>query len=156
MAKPFDIRIMEPGDVNFVLNSWMKSNRDSSTYRHVPSAKYFGEHERRIKRLQGDIVRQHLEGGLADIAVAYDPEKPGDIFGWACAQNDFNTPVLHYVYVKESYRQMGFAGDLLKSVGVEREDTSVRFTHWTHSTSAMERAKKLPNWVYDPYLFWSL
>lgn len=112
----------EEGDLNFILNSWMKSYQ--GVKRNIRPDMYF-------------LGQQRLIGALAqtsDLIISCDG-KPGQshfIYGYICGKMDAarNELLLHYVYVKQGYRTVGVAKDLLVQLGWNHA-TSIQATHWT-------------------------
>jgi len=99
---------------------------------HVPPAIYFKQHHAIIDRI---IVR----GGTCSILAMQD--NPDVVLGFACIED---RRVLHYLYIKLSFRRIHLGTRLLQS-----HDIQV-VTHLTKAGSAF-KASKLPQAVYNPY-----
>lgn len=54
-------------------------------------------------------------------------------------------PVIHFIFVKSAFRQMGIAKVLCKGIDL----TKAIATHWTHSMDWIY--KKYPTIIYSPY-----
>jgi len=132
------IRPALEGDVAFVFNSWLKSFRNTGLSRSVQNEVYFSEQHKLIERLLKESTT----------VVACNPTKPEDIFGWACFQWVDGIFVLHYVYVKHLYRNLGLANELLAE-SAHDFSTAGLYTHWTHM-ALLCAAKK--NLLYHPYI----
>ena len=80
--------------------------------------------------------------------VACDPVDPNVIYGYLVMGEVAGEDVVHYVYIKSAFRQMGIAKMLAKSAHLNLDKFS--FTHWTYSTDWL--VEKLPGGTYVPYL----
>jgi GNAT superfamily N-acetyltransferase len=91
--------------LNWVLNSWLQSNRDNGmSFGHGAQFDvYWTMHERLAKRL--------ARGG--EVLLATMPDAPDVFVGWAC----FDAGALHYLYVKKNFRRGGVATKLLEAIG---------------------------------------
>lgn len=109
----FKLRPLCDADWHFVLDSWLRSFRHGNDHARAADMRPFFTQE------QDGIERARERGAVFSIACAdYDEEQ---IFGWAC----YEEMLLHYVYVKQPYRQTGIATALLGGA-------SAWFcTHWT-------------------------
>lgn len=132
-------RPVSESDNPFIFSSWL---------RHYKNRSYFA------KRIRNSIFYKwhHLivERALTDenrIALVAHPEgEPDVILGFVVGAVMSDASVLHFVYVKPSFKRMGIAKHLLKkSKLIDAE----YFTHWTFD--ADEVLHKLPNINYDPY-----
>jgi GNAT superfamily N-acetyltransferase len=118
-------------DLEFVFSSWLHSYRVSPLARTIPKTSYYEGHHKVIERL---VVKSR-------VICAVDPEDSNHIYGWCCWENS-TTPVLHYVYVKFSFRRLGIGSRLIEPVGTE-----FLYTHETAPFKALCQAGK-----YNPYL----
>lgn len=109
MSTTFDIQVLqryaEKSDLSFIFSSWLKSFRGSPLAASVENAAYFDGHHRLIEG-----VLRH-----ARVLCAVSSEDPSQIYGWVCYEipNAPTPPVVHYVYVKHSFRGFGIAKRLL-------------------------------------------
>lgn len=132
------IRAVNNEDIPFVLSSWLKSYRYSQAARNVVNDIYFSEQvgqKARILEMLSDCRT----------LVACDEEEGDCIYGWICAESIEGSvpPVVHYVYVKSSYRRRGLARALLKAAGVGGAP------FWaTHETAAI---RGRIDYVYCPW-----
>jgi hypothetical protein len=88
------LRPMVAGDINLVSNSWLKNNRKSWASRGVRDDVYYAGHHKILERL---IAR-------SAVMVACDPAKPDRVYGWLCGEFVNNFLVLHYVWVRDTYK----------------------------------------------------
>jgi hypothetical protein len=134
---PYVIRPGQPADYPLIYNSWLKSYRDSPTVKSVPNTPYFAGHHEIIERLLP----------LSVIRVACDPGKPGEIFGYAVAQDLAQGRVLHWIYVKHPFRGFGLA----KALESALQNDCVPIVAYSHRVKNMERLLGDRAWTYNPY-----
>jgi hypothetical protein len=120
---PLQFRLVLADDLGFVLNSWLKSFRMSSWPSVASDAVYFPNQQRLI----GEIAAREN----ARLVVACNPDNPGQIYGWACGERATDTSplIMHYVYVKETFRKMSIGTQLLGQFGWENDNQVVLATH---------------------------
>lgn len=97
--------IIRPGnesDFDFIINSFLKTGKVASIYRHVPSDIYFAEMEPIFKR---ELV-------LCDQLVAVHPENENHILGVIVFCGD----QLVWAYTKAIYRRLGIFTELMKNI----------------------------------------
>ena len=140
MTLQIAIRLHEATDEDFIYSTWMKSFRDNSYARAVPTQLYNIGQRKRINKI--------LSKEGVNVLIACDAETPELIYGYAVMER---TPdVLHYVYVKSAYRKLGIAKALL----IDFLDNSVLYTH--KGDIVIERLLRddptYNQWVYNPYL----
>lgn len=101
------IRFAEIQDLPLVFSSWLKSYRKHAATQGLSNDVYFSG--------QRELIARLLQRATVRLLVSV--EDPSHIYGWACTELSGGLPVLHYVYVKQTYRRLGFArlllGDLL-------------------------------------------
>jgi hypothetical protein len=114
--------------VELLTNSWLVSYWAYIKHaRAVTKDVYMtGQHEVVVKCLQ-----------KANVLLAYDLENPEFFYGWICYESTRllktrdTVPefVLHYIYVKKSFRRCGIGRELVSRAGWAR-GTPMRCTHW--------------------------
>ena len=72
----------------------------------LPGREY---HERQKKKIEVITARPDVA-----ILVACEIDKPNHIFGWIVFEMGETAGLLHYVYVKESFRKFGLCHEMLK------------------------------------------
>ncbi len=105
MTVALTIRTSTAQDLPFIWNSWLKSYRDNNGQaKAVASETYFTEH----RALVGALCKRSA------ILIACAADYPEQIYGYAVFEA-FAGPmlVLHYVYVKRTYRRFGIASELV-------------------------------------------
>jgi GNAT superfamily N-acetyltransferase len=142
---PIALRPALSGDYNFVLSSWLKSyfrNRQLFAQgAQLSEREYFVGHQRMVKWLLD----------RAPVLVACNPDDESQIYGWACYEEDGDTTVLHYVYVKAPYRGYGVGRTLF--TGLRHDSVRVVCTHWTRRLSD-DKAESKYNVERNPYCLW--
>jgi ribosomal protein S18 acetylase RimI-like enzyme len=126
-------------DAPFIFNSWLKSYRFGDLARNCDNAVYFNEHHKVIERL---LKR-------CETFIACAESDPATIYGYICFERVEGMLVVHYVYVKHTFRNMGIAKELMKETAHVPEQTAALYTH--HAEIARKLQIKL-NLVYHPYI----
>lgn len=82
-----------------------------------------------------------LERKEVRVLIAYEQDDPDFVYGFIAGDTSEATPVVYYVYVKESYRKHGIARRLFKALGV---DPSKYFVYVCKTGIASTLAHKIP------------
>lgn len=126
---PLSWRYATEADLRFVRASWFESYRKGG---HAPDVAFPTYREG-----MGRIIERCLQAGAT--LVAFLPEVPDEVIGWAC----FTSTALHYVYVKQAYRRLGVAREIL---GEHPQQ-------WhTHDTRAGRHLAAALGTKFNPYL----
>lgn len=134
-AAPHGIRPGEPADYPFIYSSWMKEERDR--HPHLRTADYYA----RMTALVTTLLNR------AELRIAHAREDEAQIFGWACLEREAS--VLHYVYVKATFRGVGLGSALLADVLTQPH----RFTTTClHPSRAPASTALLVRFEYEPLL----
>jgi hypothetical protein len=133
-----DIRDVAPEDLPFIFNSWLKSYRNGGIPKFVDNTIYFSEHHKLIERL---LQR-------ATTKVACSPTDPTNIYGYICYERIDGVYVLHYAYVKHTFRNLGILRAMIKASGHDGE-TAGALTHGSGVTDRIGAKFKL---TYHPYI----
>ena len=129
------IRSANEDDHGFILNSWLKSYYDTADISPRISRKVFFKNE-------GKIIENLLKTEL--VKIICNPFDETHIYGYACF-ND-NPTILHYIYVKQPFRKMGLARNILRDY-MESEDVII-----SYSTGRIKRFGTHYNFKYNPYV----
>lgn len=103
MSTPL-LREATKADLRFVHSSWHTSFWNTWAKKHVPLAVYSKEMD--------EWIDGHLSADGGAVIVAYFPEVPDEVLGWACIYG--HTESLYYCYVKSTYRRMGIGRGLVE------------------------------------------
>jgi GNAT superfamily N-acetyltransferase len=106
--------------------------------KNVPNQIYYDGQHRLIEKL---ILRSKTY-------VACDVNDPNQLYGYGVAEVVDGIFVVHFIYVKLSFRRMGIGTALLNSFEYQPGSLSA-FTHWTKMA---ERLHIKYNMVYHPYI----
>ncbi len=134
MTPSIKIRKAGEGDKAFVLATWLRSYYNGSQFgSEITPHVYFKWHHA--------LCEAFWIRPTAYALIACNPDDENQIYGWAAMEQSLHGHLVHYVYVKPAFRQMGIAKALLP-------DSAAVSTHITRM------AKRLfpSNYVYNPYL----
>lgn len=120
------IREIKDEDHAFILSTWLKSYYDLMVGHKPPKFIFFKEHQKAIK------------GCIKEGSILCNDEDPDQIIGYVVHSGT----TLHYIYVKNVFRNLKLARQLLDSK---------KFESYTHHTSYMNKLKL--SLIYNPYLF---
>jgi GNAT superfamily N-acetyltransferase len=95
---------MAPGDVKFVMSTWMRALR-SDDRSPLPDDLFFNPRR--------ELARRILSDRRVAVLVAHLPEDPDKIIGFGIAEPGV---MLHWLHVKEPYRGEGVAVALLEAL----------------------------------------
>jgi len=131
---------VEETDFAFVVDSWIKSYRKREVRSGVQPAHY----------QKGQLALIKFLAAHTKVLVACDASQPMYIVGWGCArvskEGEFQ---LHYVYVKEDYRNHGIGYQILVHLGY-RQGRPIVASHWNFI--ARDYNLRHDNLFYNPYL----
>lgn len=112
----------------FVIDSWVSSYK----FFRAPRSDFAT-----YKEGQRSLVLRLM--AKADVKIATLPGAPDLFVGWVCRKGE----VLHYIYVKQNYRQLGVASKLIEGTKyVSHQPTHSHVRDWVSREA----------WVYDPYI----
>ncbi len=156
---PIAIRDAEPTDEGFIISTWLKSFRKGSDFaRNIYRDLFFTFHH--------GIVETILARPNTAKLVACQPDAPEVIYGYMVfARMDPEVfyrlklefrPIVHYLYVKEAFRQMRVASRLIEKSAID--PSRIYLTHHTRDkadmnefTWSVEEHRRVPNpWYMKP------
>lgn len=133
----------QENDRTIVMDSWMRSFRNSRSMKSLSDAQYYY-----LQRLACDDL---LERGT--VVCARSERWPGGAIGWACGELRNSRPgvpelVVHYAYVKSAYRRSGVCNELLDALGLRLGQLGPgAFTHDKRPYGTMFRKS---GWRFEP------
>lgn len=138
MKPPVMVRPATASDLGFIFNSWLNSYKESAyggKYQTKPV--FFANHKPIVQAIVAS----------ADALVACNPDEHDQIFGYIV----FNRPnVVHYTYVKHSFRKFGIAKTLFQhAVDISKP---VEITHITEFYELVKKNHRDLFITYNPYL----
>ena len=93
-------------DGSFIIDSMVREVRDHYPNTHMDKSLFYKEYK--------EIVKTLISKSL--IVIAANPEDPDQIFGYLIFEKIEDIPIIHFLYVKLTFRENGIATQLLKSV----------------------------------------
>lgn len=135
---PIRVRPAVEGDIAFIFSSWLKSYRSALQVKQIINTVFFAEHHKVIE-------------GILKTSTTYvicDAADPVNIFGYICAEEIDGVFVLHYIYVKHTYRNLGLGKLLLNQFNHETGSAGM----CTHLTKIGEKLAEKYGFVFSPYL----
>lgn len=136
---PIRLRAGLEADAPFIFNSWLKSYRFGDLAKHCDNSVYFAEQHKLIETL---LKR-------CKTLVACGDKDAGEIYGYIVYEQVEGLLVIHYCYVKHTFRSMGMARELMVEAGHKRSESAALFTHYT---DIMKKLADKLNLVYHPYI----
>lgn len=126
-------------DISFIFATWLRSYRHSSSFaKKISNEIYYARHHLVI-----DLI---LKRDNSKVLVAHPKDEPDVILGYVVTEKQPDgANVVHYTYVKKSFRKMGVAQALWNGLN-EKENYII-----THYTTDADWLTKKYNLTYDPY-----
>ena len=121
---PICYRALHLCDIDLVVKRWMAHIRKLHPFSEM-SKEEFDDHKELLARL---ITR-------APPIIACEPEHPEQAFGWICGEHVGKKAVLHFVYVRKTWRRLGLATQLMKITFPALGKETVYITHPSRSLS---------------------
>jgi len=130
-----EVRLATVEDLPFVFSCWLRSYRHSSQFaKKISNATYYKWHHAIIEHLIGTAGTQ--------VRIIHPTGDTGTILGFSCISMYDNKPVVHFVYIKKAFREMGLAKKLIWETGPGY------FSHMTENL----KLDRHPDFEYNPYL----
>ena len=142
MKESVRLRTLIDDDLPFLFSSWLKSYRSSHFAEKITNTIYFEDHHKVIER----IIKN------SKVLVACNPSDPSQLYGYSVATEEDGVLVLHFLYVKHTFRNMGIGKTLLDAVGHKSDKAAV----YTHHTRMSDKLASKYNLVFHPYLLFEL
>lgn len=131
----WSIRDAKDSDISFIYSTWLKSYHYDSWTKTISKSVYFDNY----KRVIDDLL---LNSKVKIACVTLDQDI---ILGYMVTEY----PIVHYTFVKEAFRGLGIAKDLLINSGFEY-DEQIIITHRTNTLSDITFNKQ--NIVFNPFI----
>lgn len=120
------IRLSSASDIPFIYSVWLRSYRyDSPHCENISNGLFFESHKNVLAR-----ILAHRE---TRVVVACHREDPDLLFGFMA----YGPGVIHFIYVKRPFRNMGIARMLVESQQIDHD--SCQTSHLTYSLIDMWR-----------------
>lgn len=135
MDIPLSFRVSSEKDLAFIYHNWLGSYRFNNT---IHPQVFFFEHRRVLDRL----IRK------SQSLILCNPEDPDHIYGFAFYELDPLNSIIHYIYVKPAYRNLGMAKKLIEMMGLDLDKRIL----CSHLTPISRKLRKQLNALFNPYL----
>ncbi len=136
---PIRFRNPKGSDHAFILNAWLKSYRKAFPTEGITNTIYYAEHH--------EIIKSILDKG--NVIIACDDTNPDVIVGFIAAEVVDVALVIHYAYVKNSFRGYGIAKLMYDTLAAPENP---EITYCTHLTDPISNACKRREIIFNPYL----
>ncbi len=131
---PYSVRPMTEFDYDFILDSWLKNFRKSPGSMTWETQSFYEFHRPRVRKLLLNSTT----------LVAHPSEDQEHLLGYVT----YAPGVLHYCYVKDTFRRMGVARELFRHAELGKD---CEFTHWTEYMTGILNFNKTLKFRYNPY-----
>jgi len=143
------IRDAQQDDANFIFNSWLKSFRRSWFAQRIPNDIFYSQQHKVVEEILSRVTTQaHV------ITPATDP---ATICGYAVTEaipgTEGRAKLVHYTYVKETFRRLGLATRLLSHAGIG-PDYGQQIVFLSHITSHFAPLAEKHGYVYNPFVLY--
>jgi hypothetical protein len=140
---PFVPVPMNESHLDLVYGTWLRNMYENcSHFRQVRHGNY--------RKGQARIIDHLLRG--ANVLMASAPGGGSDM-GWVCYEQKGGDFILHYIYVRSTFRRNGIATALLRHAGCDVGAQPITCTHWT---DIMPRYRQKWQLNYNPYIAWRI
>lgn len=132
---PLTFRPYASTDIPFIHSSWGESYYKGGSYiRHLSPQEFHATHR--------PIRECFFMRPTATTIVCVATSDPNTILGWVALEKPAESPgtIIHYVYVKESFREEGIATSLVEAAC--EFGSPIMFTHKTHRASVIMQKKR--------------
>ena len=133
--KPLEVN--RPDDDGFIFRPWIEAVRPMAPFSEMGDREYLQQQKRLIEALVAP----------GRVVIAASP-KGEPYYGFICWQED--PRALHYIYVRNPWRQKGIATGMMKYAGFLDGEKTVG-TSWTRCCPHYRHKWRL---VYNPFLAW--
>lgn len=142
--KKYIIRDAVPADISFIYSSWLDCYKHDSYLGKTTTNTIFFENYR-------EIIDNILGREDSSVLVACSVEDETTIVGYSVTESD---SILHFAYVKEAFRELGIATDLLtEAISYSVGGSTVDYTHRTFSADKLLRSR--PNLRHNPFVLFT-
>lgn len=139
-----EYRLGVPEDSPFVFSSWLRSFRSARCNHLIPKDIYFANEKACIERTL--VTNSLLFGVLAN------PEDQRHIIGYVIAEMDPQRIIVHWCYVKSTFRRMGFARVMLNVVTCLAAGRPIYCSHLSANDDFFRHITSKYQMTYNPGL----
>ena len=134
-------RVVQPKDLNLIYSTWLRSYRQQPAARNMSNDTFFYHHKQ--------IIEKILSKPNTVVTIICSHEDPDHIYGYSVVEKYNGAAIIHYVYVKHSYRKLGLAKDVLTQ-SIPNLGSTLTFV--THESRNHSKLKDKFNIEFNPYL----
>jgi ribosomal protein S18 acetylase RimI-like enzyme len=139
----FVLRDAQPDDLAFCIHAWAQESEQAPAATGVPH-QVFAPYQRRL-------IARVLQG--ASTTIACSPEASDHAYGFVASGPDYRGhPVVHWVYVKSTFRDMGLGRALLEHALQGRIGGWVTFASQRSLSRRAESSLRRYGLTYNPFL----
>lgn len=132
------IRDKQPSDHDFIFDAWLKNYQATSYFaKRITKQTFMACHSLLIENI---LARPSTIGKIAGDADF-------TIYGFIVAEHIEQNPIVHYLYVRPEYRELGIAKSLIESIGLQTKHFEV--SHWTPDLNPIQFKHR--QFDYNPY-----
>jgi GNAT superfamily N-acetyltransferase len=132
------IRPALEADVAFIFSTWLRSYRDSIFAANISTTVFYAEHHKVVEKLLKSC----------EVYVACAADDISELYGYICAQKIDGILVVHYAYVKHSFRRLGIGAQLLGMIDYDPTKASI----YTHLTKTARTLATKYGFIHSPYI----
>lgn len=147
-TKEYYLRPYNKEDLAFISSSWGKAYYRGSVYYKLMNAKEFDEKHRPLRN-------RALNSKETTIIICSAKNDPLLIMGWMCIEVPRNKEgmLLHFLYVKEAFRNQGLAKDMLAMIDTYLSKQNLKNIMYTHLTVRARNILKNNEDKYKQYFY---
>ena len=134
----FDTRAIQDSDKNFIFSTWLKSHRATQDNKRMVNSVYYTNFS--------EIVTNILT--TCSVKVACEPGDNDHIYGYIAYRYIDEMPVVHFVYVKQTYRRLGIMDHLITSLVKDKDIPVV----CTFTSEVYDKIKQRYGLFYNPFM----
>ena len=137
LAAEVRLRPAVGGDLHFIQDTWLKGHALSDWGKSMSRGVYVEGQSKRMMRLLAESA----------VLVAATHEDENVIVGYMVARIEGERLLVHWSYVKHSWRRLGICRLMLAAM----RGTSVRFVEYTHQTDKARKVAATLGASFNPY-----
>jgi hypothetical protein len=128
-----ELRPMRTFEINFILNSWLKSVRITENWIKIESKIFFEEYQK--------LIIATLEMG--SVLIACPKNEPNIIIGYMVYERAEKCLIIHFLYIKNKFRRNGLARYMIESLDNKKNEVIATHYHIKFKGS------------YNPFIFYA-
>lgn len=144
MEAEYSFRSYREDDIAFIQSSWGSSYYSGISYRQLITPDEFHKFHRPSRE-------RFFSRPTATVIVCCANDDKDLILGWLALEKPSHSLIIHYIYVKEAFKEERIASELLNGISAQGE---VLFTHLTEKAQKIIRnnKEKYKRFIHAPHL----